>query len=341
MKKKVSNGVKGVSELRQDLVTGDWVVIATGRAKRPGDFLKQKRAPFTQPKATCPFEKLLPKALAVYAADGQHREKDWWVQAVSNKYPAFNKGICAVVNNVGPYQWAEGAGFHEVVITREHDRPFARMTREEVSLVLRVYQERFCAMEADGCVKYISIFHNHGRLSGASIAHPHSQIIAIPVVPPDVVTSLRGATEYFKKEHACAHCVIIKYELQKRQRIVYENKNFIALAPYASRTAFEMRIFPKAHRAHFEQITSDERDGLADTLRATLCKLAKGLGNPDYNFFIHTAPTKDHDAFALYHWHIEILPKTAIWAGFEIGTGIEISTIAPETAAAFLQKVKV
>jgi len=325
-----------LSELRQDLVSGDWVVIATGRAKRPHEFFKSRPKPFYQSKAGCPFEKIHSDAISVYSLG-----KNWWVEVVPNKYPAFGRGICSVFHRVGPYQWTEGVGFHEVVITRDHRRSLAEMREEEVELMLRAYQDRYLALKDDACVEYVAIFHNHGRLSGATIAHPHSQIIAIPVIPPDVGRSLRGSAEYFHKHKICVHCFLLRFELKRKERIIYENDYFAVLAPYASRTAFELRVYPKRHSPHFEKITLKERLALADAFRRALAKLFYGLKNPDYNFFLHTAPTADSREFNHYHWHFEILPKTAIWAGFEIGTGIEISTIAPETAAEFLRKIKV
>lgn len=320
--------MKSISELRQDLVSGDWVVIATGRSKRPNDFIIQKRPAFAQPKKTCPFEK--------YFAGS-----DRWAQTIPNKYPAFDKGICAVFGKKGPYVLTNGAGTHEVVITADHTRSFAAMTDQEAALVVRMYQDRFRMLQDDNCVKYISLFHNHGRLAGASLSHPHSQIIAIPVVPPDVASSLAGSERYFAKEKKCVHCIMLRYDLKSKERLIYESEYFITVAPFASRTAFEMRIFPKAHQSRFEDIAPDEQQDFAHVLRVSLTKLYRGLKNPDYNFFLHTAPVKNNRSFEHYHWHFEILPKTAIWAGFEIGTGIEISTIKPESAAAFLRSVKV
>lgn len=330
-----------ISELRQDIVSGDWVVIATGRAKRPQDFLRQKRARFLQPKKDCPFEKQAANALLVYADDGLKKAEEWWVEVIPNKYPAFGKGVCSFSHRVGPYQWTEGVGFHEVVVTKDHRRSFANFSDEEAEMVVRAYQSRYLSLKDEECIKYISIFHNHGRQSGASVSHPHSQIIAIPVVPPDFGRSLRGSASYFKGKKSCIHCVELNYERQIRDRIIYQNDHFITLAPFASKTAFEIRVFPKEHRPHFEDISPPERLSLGNALRVVLGKLWKGLDDPDYNFFLHTAPTNSPGAYVYYHWHFEILPKTAIWAGFEIGTGIEISTITPETAAEFLRRIKV
>ncbi len=333
--------MKSVSELRQDVVSGAWVVIATGRAKRPHEFLKERRVPFNQPKRTCPFEKLHNNALVVYASDGEHKDNNWWVQVIPNKYPAFGRGTCAVFRKVGLYRLTNGVGFHEVVVTRDHTRSLAQMSDEEAEIIFRAYQDRYLAVKDDECVEYISILHNHGRASGATISHPHSQIMAIPVIPPDFWRSIKGTEKYFKEHKDCIYCLILRYEGRVKDRIIYENDHFMVIAPYASKIAFEMRVVPKRHSSHFELTGVKEREALANAVRTALAKLYTGLHNPDYNFFIHTAPTAEMEKFHYYHWHLEILPKTSIWAGFEISTGIEISAIRPEDAAKFLRKIKV
>lgn len=330
------------SELRQDLVSGDWVAIATGRAMRPHDFLSQPREAFGQLRDACPFEAFENDAFLSLTFDGAPASPDnWWVEVIPNKYPAFQPDVCPTPQSSGPYQRMEGVGYHEVVVTRDHERSFALMSPAEADAVIRAYQERYRALAHEPCVRYVSIFHNHGRLSGATIGHPHSQIIAIPVVPPDVGRSLSGSARYFKENGRCVHCAALEYEFRERSRIVAENDLMLVLVPFASKTAFELRVFPKNHAAHFEQIGAAERMALAEVLRASLAKLHRGLENPDYNLFLHTAPPDERDGYDHYHWHFEILPKTSIWAGFEIGTGIEISTIAPEAAAAFLREIHI
>lgn len=332
--------MKNISELRQDLVSGDWVVIAIGRAKRPHDFSRKEKLFFGQPRNSCPFEVRQKNALVSYAKDSKAGDENWWVQVIPNKFPAFGPGRAEIVRRSGPYKWLDGVGFHEVVVTRDHGRSFAGMNDTEAELVVRSYQDRYLALKEEKLVKYISIFHNHGREAGASISHPHSQIIALPVIPPDVLQSIDGSLVFFKKNKTCAHCAMIKFELRSKERIVFENNSFVALAPFASKTAFELRVYPKQHAAHFYGLTATDRSLFANALRITLGKLYRGLKNPDYNFFLHTAPVSLHEQDH-YHWHFEILPKTAIWAGFEIGTGIEISTIAPESAAKFLKGIKI
>lgn len=342
--------MRNISELRQDLVTGAWVLIATGRAKRPHAFIQKEKRP-VPPKKDCPFEALLPDAFLAIDKKGEvyrltkkdrpHLKKNWVVQIVPNKYPAFGKGVCRIERRLGPHRWMDGVGFHEVIITKDHTRSIALMTKEEVGHIIRAYRERYKTLKDEDCVEYVIIFHNHGRSAGASVFHPHSQLIATPVIPPDVSRSLKGSAEYAHTHRdRCVHCAMLEFEIKDGKRIVYTNRDYVVLCPYVSRAAFEVRIFPKRHNARFEISYDDDLPLLADALRTALAKIFRGLNNPDYNFFIHTAPATHTKEFDHYHWHMEILPKTAIWAGFEISTGIDISTIAPEQAAEFLRKIK-
>lgn len=356
--------MKPVSELRQDLVTGDWVVVAAGRTRRPHDFARRITRERTEPRRACPFERLLPTALVAYdrageelparfvgtsaeltsgrltAKDRRYLAARWSAQAVPNKYPAFGPVGSNHERKIGPYRWQHGAGFHEVIVTRDHNRTIADMSAEEVAIIIRAYRGRYISLKDKERVKYISIFHNHGRGAGASVHHPHSQIIAIPVIPPDIGRSLAGSARYFKKYGRCVHCAMLAFEKRDRRRIVFRNRDFIVVCPFVSRQAFEIRIFPARHNPAMEAMNEREIAAAAEALRSALAKLSRGLKNPDYNFFIHTAPVSGGVSYRHYHWHIEIVPKTAIWAGFEIGTGIEISTISPESAARFLREVK-
>lgn len=329
------------SELRQDLVSLDWVTIATGRARRPHAFAATKEF-IHDDIGTCPFEDLQRSGNEKPVLKFPDKKHNWSLVVVPNKYPAFTNGKtgCPPVFPVGPHQVMEGIGFHEVFILRDHYRQPAELSVAKVRELLHAYVERYCALKDEGCVNYISIFHNHGKSAGATLTHPHSQLIAIPVIPPDVHRSLEGSERYYLGEHRCIHCVMLEYERKTKKRIVFENDCMLVVAPYASHSSFETRIFPKAHHPHFEAMSAKEERCAAEALKATLWKLFKGLKNPSYNYFVHTAPPASGHGFDHYHWHIEIIPKSQVWAGFEIGTGIEISSIAPENAAAFLRSIK-
>lgn len=335
---------KLISELRQDIVSGDWVVIAARRGKRP-HFSAKKSKGESQPKKDCPFENPQKsgnkKPLLIFYRDRMFelgKSKEWSLQVITNKYPALGYGICDVEHKEGPYHWLEGYGFHEIFIYRHHDKDPAKFSLKETTQMFLAFLKRYQILKNEGCVEYISIFHNHKREAGASISHPHSQLIAIPVIPPDVSRSLNGSKNYYHRHKKCVHCVMIDWELKSKKRLIFENKNFVAFCPYASKTSFEMRIFPKEHNSNFEKSSEAYLYDAAQAFNIALKKLSLALNDPPYNFFIHTAPTKDSH-YGHYHWHIEIVPKTSIWAGFEIGTGIEISTVPPEEAAKCLKKI--
>lgn len=353
MQKKTKIDRKSLSELRRDLVTGDWVLIAVGRAKRPRAFAGTERKEFNQLKKDCPFENPQKSGnsdpLLVYSKKGGRRTidewrkdpDDWFLQVIPNKFPAVGFGVCDDIYEIGPYFVMNGSGSHEVIITKDHEITPFLSSLKETELLFNAYKERYLALKNQECVKYISIFYNHGKESGASVSHPHSQLIAISVIPQDVRKSLAGSKKYYDNHEKCVHCVMLEWEMIDKKRIIFENELAIAFCPFISRTAFEVRVFPKIHQPCFEQADDKEMKKIAEAVKVSLTKIYKGLKNPAYNFFIHTSPVEDEKKYHHYHWHIEILPKTGIWAGFELGTGIEISTIEPERAAEFLRKVKV
>lgn len=348
-KRKIRNGFKNVSELRQDLVSEDWVLIATGRARRPNFFAQKRREKFEQPISECPFEDPQitghEEPLLIYYKEGEKRRvrgakkliKEWSLQVIKNKYPALGPGDCSDIYKEGPYALMDGAGFHEIIITRDHKKHFALLPLDKVEEVIRAYQERYLTLMDHRCVNYVFIFHNHGKEAGATIPHPHSQLIAMPILPADVRRSLRGAKEYHEKHKKCVHCQMLKWEREER-RSIFQNEYFIVFAPFVPRVNFELRVYPRKHQPSFEKISETERKYLAEALWQALYRLYKGLKDPAYNFFIHTTPCDGKD-YKYYHWHIEILPKTNIWAGIELGTGIEVITIKPEEVANYLRKI--
>lgn len=320
------------SELRRDPVSGDWVVIAPRRGARPHHIGKGKTARRTP----CPFEDKRQTAdpVLVYGSTDQ-----WSLQIIPNKFPAFSHSeTCAYPVARGLYQVAEGVGYHDVLITRDHRKDFSDLPSRAASDVLRAFRERYSMLAHDHCIAYISLFHNWGKTAGASVEHPHYQIIAIPVIPPDVSHSLRGSMAYTKKHGSCVHCAMIVSEKKEKRRILFENKDAIVFAPFVSREPFEMRVFPKRHQPYFEETLPREIDAVSEALQSALRMMNRTLKKPDYNFFIHTAPLKEKKKYANYHWHIEVLPKVNISAGFELGTGIEINSVDPDDAARALKK---
>ncbi len=335
------------SELRLDLVSKDWVVIATGRARKPETFIKERRTKEAVSEKNCVFCKIstqkkpsliFNKGKRVATVDGGNAPKKWTTIVIPNKYPAFTPSI--ELNRrleYGSYEIMNAVGFHEVVVTKDHKKHLAQFSIEEVREVLDVYQSRYLSLMKKKFVNHISIFHNHGVEAGASIAHPHSQIITTPLIDSDLRNALTTSKKYFRTNKKCIYCRMSQWEMEKRDRIIFENKEFLAICPFASKVAFQIIITPKKHLSHFETATKEEKNQLAEAFRAALHKLHKALGDPAYNFYLHTAPC-DGEKHDHYHWHWTILPKTSTWAGFEIGTQMEISTIEPEKAAEYLRK---
>ncbi len=343
---KKTKKLKFPSELRMDLVSGDWVVIATGRARRPETFKKEKRTSEEVSKKTCPFCKIDSQEIPTLVFSQGRKipfkigkiPEDWTTIVIPNKFPAFLPHPKLDERTEGKlYKKMNAVGFHEVVVTRDHRKQMAQFSVEQVKEVFDVYQERYLDLMPKKFVNHMSIFHNHGQEAGASIAHPHSQIITTPLIDIDLQKALLRSQAYYKKSKGCIYCRMNKWEERVKKRIVFENKDFLVICPFASKTAFQVIVSPKKHLAYFERIKEEEKWELAEAFQVALNKLYKALNDPAYNFYLHTAPSdgQNHD---YYHWHWTILPKTATWAGFEIGTRMEISTIEPEKAAGYLRK---
>lgn len=324
-----------VSELRQDLVTGDWVVIATAREKRPDQFIgvPEKQGAHFDPFAD-PEESGQEKDVLIY----RHGAEGWSTRVFPNKYPAFARGKKAKDLSIGPYTAQAGVGYHELIVMRDAEKTFPHLETWRVAEVFDAYQERYVALMNKKSVAAIQIFHNHGKASGASQSHPHSQLMAVPVVDPDLSKSLEGAQRFYKAHKKNVFQTILDFEISESERIVFENEHFIAYCPFASRAAFHMTILPKRHNPYFERITEEEKYAVAESLQMVLLALYEGLENPAYNFYIRTAPC-DGRLYPYYRWHIDIIPRTAIWGGFELAAGIEISTLEPEKAAQFLRTI--
>ncbi|MDO8504691.1 MAG: HIT domain-containing protein [Candidatus Liptonbacteria bacterium] len=328
-----------MSELRQNLVSGDWIISATGRAKRPKDLVKKKKPRVRVPKTVCPFEDLeksgnLPIELFPPG-------ENWRIAVISNKFPILSPKIsCADETKRGLYSVIDGVGHHELVITRDHDKNLSQLTKKDSAELFRVFKHRLTVFSEDPCSDYCSLFHAWGPTAGGTVYHPHYQMLTLPILPPDVRKSLEGSVRYARKNNKCVHCVMLAYEKRHKKRIVYENADAIAIAPFSSKQPFEIRIFPKKHEARFEKTDDKILAGVADVLSFSLRRVKEKLADPDYNFFLHTAPFRKAEEYDMYHWHMEVVPKTSLLGGFEWSTGIDVNVIDPDEAAKFLRVAK-
>jgi len=256
---------------------------------------------------------------------------------VPNLYPALQieGAVNRRVNQL--FHRVNGVGAHEVIIeTPEHDAHLSTLSDFQVQEVITAYVHRYLDLIRDKRFKYILIFKNHGVRAGASLSHPHSQLIATPIVPGRIMEEVNAAQRYYESTGGtCIYCEIVETELEEEKRIVAENESFVALSPYAARFPFETWILPKAHEMAFEDITDAERAPLARMMKDVLGRLYQFLEDPPFNYFIHTAPCDRKET--KYHWHLEITPRLTETAGFERGTGFYINPVMPEDAAAILR----
>lgn len=327
-------------ELRQDPITKRWVVIAAERNKRPQDFkvIREERKP-----GVCPFcegnEKKTPPEITAYREPGTAPdEQGWWIRVVPNKFPALTYEGNLITTRDQFYTKMSGIGAHEVIIeSPDHQMSLEKHSIHQLQEIFRAWRERLENLLSDSRINYVQIFKNAGARAGASLEHPHSQLIATPIIPPVVEDELEGAREYFEKEGKCLFCEINSFELSNKTRVVIENEEFCAYCPYASRFPFETWVIPKGHQASFTYLDDYLLNQLSLILKETMQKIVTSLNRPPYNLVLHTAP-KGYLESPYYHWHIEILPRLTTVAGFEWGTGIYINPTAPEVAAAFLRE---
>ncbi len=338
-------------ELRKDPIIGRWVIIATERGKRPSDFeapIIEIPDPARNPFAEGNEHMTPPEIFAFRDPKSRANGPGWQVRVVPNKFPALRIEGDLGKEGQGIYDKMNGIGAHEVVI--ETPNPALQLEQqpmEGVARVIETYKVRVNDLLRDQRFRYILIFKNFGKQAGASIGHPHSQLIATPVTPKRVKEKLTGAMQYYAYKDRSIFEDMLKQELKEGVRLVYENAGFVAFCPFASRFAFEITIMPRRQSAYFSDIHPDEILLLADVLKASLMKLAKALNQPQDNYIIHTAPARypHHGYWSTidqdYRWHIEILPRLTLIAGFEVGTGFYINPTSPEEAAKYLREIPV
>jgi UDPglucose--hexose-1-phosphate uridylyltransferase len=329
-------------ELRQNIITREWVIIATERARRPDEFIRPKKAvdhiPAFEPGcAFCPGNESMSAVETYRVAD----RDGWQVRVVENKFPALSREGDRVRRIDGVYRSMSGVGFHEVVVEhRRHDLSPALYSVEDLSRILVAYKERYRQIRKDTRVEAIIIFKNHGESAGTSLAHPHSQIAATPIVPTQVRHRLDEAIRFFDETGECVFCTTLRRELADRIRIVASTDSFVAFIPFAALSPFHLWIFPVRHCSSFDEIEEYEITDLAVTLRTVLGKLYYGLNDPDYNFSIRSIPAREGER-EYFHWYLTVIPRIVRTAGFEIGSGMYINTSLPEESARFLRGVQI
>jgi len=250
---------------------------------------------------------------------------------------------------VGYYDMIEGAGAHEVIIeTPEHDVSLPDLPPVHIKWVLIAYRERLKDLYKDPRFRYGLVFKNHGQRAGASLAHPHSQLIATPIVPRNVSMKLDAAKRHYENKERCLICDLIQQEINTGSRVIAQENGFVVIAPYASRFPFEVFIAPIEHNHSYGDTSDDDLERFSHLLKDILLRLKKVLNDPPYNFVLNTSPNTEakprlSDQWATlkydYHWHMDIIPRVVRIAGFEWGSGFYINPSVPEEAAKYLREI--
>jgi UDPglucose--hexose-1-phosphate uridylyltransferase len=328
-------------ELRYNVITREWVIIATERAKRPDQFKrKEEKKALSKFVANCPFcpgnEQMTPPETYVFPSNGP-----WQVRVAPNKFAAVSSQGERKRTVQGIKRTITGVGVHEVIVeTPDHSTTTALLSDREVETIIETYLNRFRAASSDPRVEQVTIFKNHGDAAGTSLEHPHSQLIATPVITTQLRDRLFAALDHFDEYGECIFCRVLEQELKEQIRIVMETEHFVAFIPFAVLTPFSMLIMPRRHMACFQEMNDAETEDLARILRRTLLKAYRGLGDPDYNYVIRTAPDENMGV-KYYHWYVSIIPRLTKLAGFELGSGMFINVSLPEENASFLRSFNV
>ena len=327
-----------MTELRREPVTRMWVVVTTDHPKGPSDYLVFK--PPYQPQDApdpCPFcpgnEGMTPKETFSLRGEGG----GWSVRVVPNKFPFFRIEGDFDRRGEGMYDVMEALGAHEIIIEApEHRLNFATMEPGQIERVLLVYRERLNDLERDRRFQQFLILKNY---PGVRLRHPHSHLMAMPVIPRRIDEEIWGTLDYYQRKERCIFCDIIKEELSRKERIVLETAHFLVFSPFASRFPFETWIIPKEHSPDFHHLRGQEIKDLAVAIRSLFVRFDRLLSDPPYSLTFHTSPVQSRFHRPEYHWHIETRLRIGMREGFEWGTGFFVNPTPPELAAALLREV--
>jgi len=329
-----------MGELRRDPIVGRWVIVDTDHPNKPSDFSYDK---YIQKGGICPFcygnESMTPPEIDCIRESGTpSNASGWQVRAVANKFPALQIEGDLDRRPLGLYDMSNGVGAHEVIIESPyHAKDISDLLPHEIENYIRICCRRAQDLAKDSRFKYLMFFRNYGPAAGASLEHPHTQIIALPMVPKNVAEEITGAKSYFDYRERCVFCDIIRQETQEKERIILDNKYFISFCPFVSRFPFEIWIMPKKHCGYFHYI-DEEISALGEILRETIARVKNIFPDLSYNYILHVAPINGDRDVEYYHWHIEFMPKLTHVAGFEWGTGFYVNPTPPELAAKYLMK---
>jgi UDPglucose--hexose-1-phosphate uridylyltransferase len=315
-------------------LNGRWVTIVADRAKRPYDFAPRSQQVEADPTRACPFcpgsEDATPPAL-----ETQRRDGAWQVRVVPNRYPAFEGEDSMAVHNLGPvHVQADASGIHEIlVLSPDHTGSWKDLDDDAAAMVMSVLRNRMAEQSRHANIRYTQAIVNQGREAGASLAHPHGQLLGMPFVPGEIADEERAFARF---DGGCILCVTVEAELSDGVRVVVANDDVVVLCPFWSGTPYEMLIIPTQHEGHLYDSSETALAAVGRAIRDALTMLADRMGDVAYNLVFHTAPHQHGNAF---HWHAHLWPKLVTVAGFERGTGVMINIAPPEEAAQELRSV--
>ena len=328
-----------MGELRHDPTTGNRVIIAPERERRPheGAPASKGAAAASRFDPACPFcpgnEAMLPPIIAETASTAP---RGWKIRVVANKFPAVSPNAAPCGHGTF-YQAAAGLGYQEVLIeSPRHDQELTSLSDDEVRDVLAACRCRYAALKGHAAARSVIVFRNRGAKAGVSLPHPHSQVIALESVPPLVRAREAAMFSYFQKNKRCVLCDIIAYERNDGSRLAGENSAFVTLVPFGASVPCEMWLLPKRHQPDFGDIEEVEIGLLASALRDALIRLAAALSDPPYCYMIDTA-VKGGSGAQYLHWRLRIVPRSTVSAGFELPSGLPINPHLPEQDAAVLR----
>lgn len=341
-------------ELRRDPIAGYWTIVATERGWRPSDYHPLKLSD----ERPCPFcegkeDQTTSEVFAVRKPGTAPNGPGWQVRAIVSKMPILSTQVGqSESQGLGLYDYRDGVGQHEVIVeTPAHQHDLDEFDVSAIQDVVTVYAQRMSELSKDSRFAYALLFKNHGLVSGSAsdvIRHSRSQLIALPIIPKRIKEELAMAKNYYERRERCVFCDVIEQEKKDQLRIVTENDSFFVFCPYASRSPFEMWLFPKKHASSFANLDRSQVGDLAQALKECLSRLNVLLQDPPFSLVLHTAPFR-HGAKAVswqtldndYHWYFQLMPRLTRSAGFEWGTGIHINPTPPEEAAMLLRETVV
>jgi UDPglucose--hexose-1-phosphate uridylyltransferase len=329
-----------MSELRQDRISGRWVIIAPQRGRRPNARHVMQR----QPRAHAPFDPSCPfcpghedRLPAIVSEIAIEATPHWAVRVVPNKYPALRPDAKAAGLPGDGQRILDGHGWHEVIIeSPRHDADLASMSDAEVEAAVLTYRDRSRHFLTQPGIQCVSVFRNHGERGGASLAHPHAQVIAVGIVPAALGQLEQYGRAYQNTHGRCATCDEIDVECGAAVRLIEETTHFAAMVPFAATAPSEICIVPKRHQASFSVLEEPNLREFAQLLKRTLERLRRVHDDPPYNFTIESATRASRDATYM-HWRLRIMPSLVTAGGFELGTGMAINPSLPEEDAAALR----